>query len=114
MPTVFTKEGYRFFFIVTSTVLSTCTVGKEAAKQCSNWKARSSFGSRLASNSQSFAAPRTWQERIWTLLFAVGMSTLVDQPVAAHHKSGKIYVTMASGLELAFPIRGNPRLEGKA
>ena len=42
------------------------------------------------------------------------MSTLVDQPVAAHHKSGKIYVTMASGLEVAFPIRGNPRLEGKA
>jgi len=42
------------------------------------------------------------------------MSTLVDQPVAARHKGGKIYVSMASGLELAFPIRGNPRLEGKA
>ncbi len=41
------------------------------------------------------------------------MSTLADQPVAAHHKDGKIHVTMESGLEIAFPVRGNPRLEGK-
>lgn len=42
------------------------------------------------------------------------MSTLVDKPVAAHHRNGKIHVTMESGLELAFPVAGNPRLEGQA
>jgi uncharacterized protein DUF2442 len=42
------------------------------------------------------------------------MSTLIDKPTAARHHDGKIYVTMESGLELAFPVRGNPRLEGKS
>ena len=42
------------------------------------------------------------------------MSTLVDKPVTAHHRDGKIHVTMGSGLELAFPIAGNPRLDGQA
>jgi hypothetical protein len=42
------------------------------------------------------------------------MSTLVDQPVTAHHRDGKIHVMMESGLEIGFPMRGNPRLEGKA
>lgn len=41
------------------------------------------------------------------------MSTLVDKPVRAHHEAGKIHVEMESGLEIAFPIKGNPRLEGK-
>jgi hypothetical protein len=41
------------------------------------------------------------------------MSTLVDQPVAAFHKDAKIHVRMESGLEIAFPITGNKRLEGK-
>lgn len=38
---------------------------------------------------------------------------MVDQPVKAHHKDGKIHITMESGLEVAFPVTGNPRLEGK-
>jgi hypothetical protein len=42
------------------------------------------------------------------------MNTLVDKPTAAHHRDGKIHVSMASGLEVAFPVRGNPRLEGKS
>jgi len=42
------------------------------------------------------------------------MSTLVDTPVAAHHQNGKIHVKMHSGLEFAFPVKGNARLEGKA
>ena len=41
------------------------------------------------------------------------MSTLVDKPKTAHHRDGKIYITMESGLELSFPVRGNPRLGGK-
>ena len=41
------------------------------------------------------------------------MSILVDQPAKAHHKDGKIHVTMESGFEVAFPVAGNPRLEGK-
>lgn len=41
------------------------------------------------------------------------MSTLADRPVAARHQDGKIYVHMESGLELAFPVQGNPRLQGK-
>ena len=41
------------------------------------------------------------------------MSTLVDQPVAAFHKDAKIHIRMDSGLEIAFPVAGNPRLEGK-
>jgi len=42
------------------------------------------------------------------------MNTLVDTPVAAMHANGKIYLTMQSGMESAFPVRGNPRLEGKS
>ena len=42
------------------------------------------------------------------------MNTLVDTPVAAFHRNGKIHVTMQSGMEVAFPVRGNPRLEGKS
>jgi hypothetical protein len=41
------------------------------------------------------------------------MSTLVDKPTKATHREGRIYVLMASGLDFSFPIRGNPRLEGK-
>jgi hypothetical protein len=41
------------------------------------------------------------------------MSTLADTPRQAHHRAGRIYVTMASGLDFSFPIQGNPRLEGK-
>jgi hypothetical protein len=42
------------------------------------------------------------------------MSTLVDRPVSASHRDGKIFVKLASGLEIAFPIAGNSRLEGKS
>lgn len=41
------------------------------------------------------------------------MSILIDKPLTADHKNGKIHVSMESGLEFAFPVRGNPRLEGK-
>lgn len=41
------------------------------------------------------------------------MSTLVDRPVGARHVDGKIHVEMESGLEIAFPVKGNPRLEGR-
>jgi hypothetical protein len=41
------------------------------------------------------------------------MSTLADTPQKAFHKKGRIYVSMASGLDFSFPIQGNPRLEGK-
>jgi len=42
------------------------------------------------------------------------MSTLIDKPVAACHRNGKIHVSMESGLEIAFPVRGNPRLENQS
>jgi hypothetical protein len=41
------------------------------------------------------------------------MSTLADTPQKAFHRKGRIYVSMASGLDFSFPIQGNPRLEGK-
>ena len=41
------------------------------------------------------------------------MSTLTDTPQKAFHRDGRIYVSMASGLDFSFPIQGNPRLEGK-
>ncbi len=41
------------------------------------------------------------------------MSTLIDQPRDARHEEGRIYVRMESGLEISFPIQGNPRLQGK-
>ena len=41
------------------------------------------------------------------------MSTLVDTPQKAFHRNGRIYVSMASGLDFSFPIQGNRRLEGK-
>ena len=42
------------------------------------------------------------------------MNTLLDPPVRANHHEGKILVFLKSGLEVAFPIAGNPRLEGKS
>ena len=41
------------------------------------------------------------------------MSTLADTPRKAFHRNGRVYVSMASGLDFSFPIQGNPRLEGK-
>jgi hypothetical protein len=37
----------------------------------------------------------------------------MHRPTAARHEAGKIHISMASGLEIAFPVQGNPRLEGK-
>ncbi len=42
------------------------------------------------------------------------MSTLIDKPLTARHLDGRIHVAMESGLEVSFPVRGNPRLEGKS
>jgi hypothetical protein len=41
------------------------------------------------------------------------MSTLADKPIRAWHQAGRVYIEMESGIEIAFPIDGNPRLEGK-
>ena len=41
------------------------------------------------------------------------MSSLIDKPRSAGHREGKIHITMESGLEIAFPVQGNPRLDGK-
>ncbi len=41
------------------------------------------------------------------------MSTSTDRPVRAWHREGKIHITMESGLEVSFPVCGNPRLEGQ-
>ena len=41
------------------------------------------------------------------------MSTLIDKPKQAVHRKGRIYISMASGLDFSFPIDSNPRLEGK-
>ncbi len=41
------------------------------------------------------------------------MSTLADRPISARYEAGKVHVVMQSGLEVSFPVRGNPRLEGK-
>ena len=40
------------------------------------------------------------------------MNTLVDKPIKALHREGRIYVSMASGLDFSFPTEGNPKLEG--
>jgi hypothetical protein len=42
------------------------------------------------------------------------MSILADTPQKAFHRGGRIYVSMASGLDFSFPVQGNPRLEGKS
>ena len=42
------------------------------------------------------------------------MSTLIDKPTKAIHREGRIYVSLASGLDFSFPIQGNPRLEGQS
>jgi hypothetical protein len=39
------------------------------------------------------------------------MPKILDKPLRAHHRDGKIYVTMESGLEVSFPTAGNARLE---
>lgn len=41
------------------------------------------------------------------------MSTLIDKPLSARHLGGRIHLEMESGLEISFPVRGNPRLEDK-
>ncbi|WP_269539320.1 DUF2442 domain-containing protein [Cerasicoccus fimbriatus] len=39
------------------------------------------------------------------------MSTLVDKAKAAAFANGYVTVVMESGVEVKFPIKGNPRLE---
>lgn len=41
------------------------------------------------------------------------MSTLIDKPVKARHQAGRVHIEMESGLEISFPVAGNPRLEDK-
>ena len=41
------------------------------------------------------------------------MNTLTNRPREAFHRDGRIHVIMTNGLEIAFPIAGNPRLAGK-
>ena len=55
---------------------------------------------------------KSWFARIATVYSRLGMSISIDSPVSASHRDGKIRVTLASGLELAFSVVGNPRLEG--
>lgn len=38
------------------------------------------------------------------------MSTLADKVASALYQDGRIVVTMESGVEIRFPVAGNPRL----
>jgi hypothetical protein len=40
-----------------------------------------------------------------------GPTTLADRALKAWHERGMIFVRFASGHEVSFPIKGNPRLE---
>jgi hypothetical protein len=43
-----------------------------------------------------------------------GPSTLAERALEAWHQGGMIFVRFASGHEMSFPIKGNPRLEAAA
>ena len=43
-----------------------------------------------------------------------GPTTLADHALQAWHQGGRIFVRFASGHEVSFPIKGNPRLESAA
>ena len=43
-----------------------------------------------------------------------GPSTLADRALKAWHERGMIYIRFASGHEVIFPTKGNPRLESAA
>jgi len=43
-----------------------------------------------------------------------GPSTLADRALKAWHERGMIFVRFASGHEVSFPTKGNPRLESAA
>jgi hypothetical protein len=43
-----------------------------------------------------------------------GPSTLADRALKAWHERGMIYIRFASGHEVSFPTKGNPRLESAA
>jgi len=43
-----------------------------------------------------------------------GPSTLVDRALKAWHEGGTIFIRFASGHEVSFPTKGNPRLESAA
>lgn len=43
-----------------------------------------------------------------------GPTTLADRALQAWHERGMIFVRFASGHEVNFPIKGNPRLESAA
>jgi hypothetical protein len=42
------------------------------------------------------------------------MSALADKPIKARHRDGRIFVTIERGLQVAFAVAGNPRLDGKS
>ena len=43
-----------------------------------------------------------------------GPSTLADRALKAWHERGMIFIRFASGYEVSFPTKGNPRLESAA
>jgi hypothetical protein len=43
-----------------------------------------------------------------------GPTTLADRALRAWHQGGRIFISFASGHEVSFPTKGNPRLESAA
>jgi hypothetical protein len=43
-----------------------------------------------------------------------GLTTLADRALKAWHEGGMIFIRFASGHEVSFPTKGNPRLESAA
>ena len=110
MPRVFERDGYKFFFTVTSTGPYMFMCGMGAGRLFSKWKKACSCANRRDLRFASWPRRRRLQPSNEALFYKGGMSILTDSARSAVFRGGQIIIAMESGSEIRFPVAANPRL----
>ena len=110
MPTVFTKDGFRFFFYSNDHTPihvhvrrgdgeAVFIVGRDVVL-------RESIGLKTSELARAEELAIEHKE----LILRSWLNTLVDTPASATYSKGMITILMESGLEISFPCEAYPRL----
>ena len=110
MPTIFEKDGFRFFFYSNEhrpIHVHLRYGGGEAVFEVENQvELRESHGLKL----RELSMAEKLAEENKKLIIEKWHEHLTDTAVAVAHVNGHIFIRMESGAEVRFPIAENPRL----
>ena len=110
MPTVFEKDGFRFFFYSNDHSPIHVHVRKGDGEAVFNVEGEVALRESQGLKLKELSRAQDLLRRIERLLLRSGMSTLVDTARTAAFIDGHIVVRMEGGLEMRFPVSRNPRL----